>query len=212
MDHYVYKLITEYHQFTYLLVLVATFIEGESIVILCGTAAHDLGINVELLALFAFAGSFIGDQLYYHLGRKYGTPLLSRWPTLGKKVDWAFRLVRDRPTLFVLSFRFIYGVRNIAPFVIGIVRVPRLRFILLNFIAAQIWAHTFAWGGYFVGQALQHWFGSNRWYVLLGFVALAVAIGLYGYLAQRRKLRALERSGKLHEAEAAMVARGDSPD
>ena len=107
LEHYVYKLITEYHQFTYLLVLVATFIEGESIVILCGTAAHDLGINVELLALFAFAGSFIGDQLYYHLGRKYGTPLLSRWPTLGKKVDWAFRLVRDRPTLFVLSFRFI---------------------------------------------------------------------------------------------------------
>jgi membrane protein DedA with SNARE-associated domain len=206
LEHFVYKLIAEYHQFTYLLVMAATFIEGESIVILCGTAAHDLDINVELLALFAFAGSFIGDQLYYHLGRKYGAPLLRRWPTLGKRIDWAFRLVRERPTLFVLTFRFIYGVRNIAPFVIGIVGVPRARFIILNFIAAQVWAHSFAWGGYWLGRALQHWFGDNRWYVLGGFVGLALCVAGYGYLAQRRKLRTLERSGQLEAAESAAAA------
>ncbi len=195
MQDFFLRVITEYHHLTYLVVLVATFIEGETIVILLGAAksAGELPINVELLALAAFTGSFMGDQLYYLIGRRYGTPLLSRWPTLGGKIEWAFRLVKDHPNLFILSFRFIYGIRNIAPFVIGIAGVSRLRYLILNFIAAQVWAHSFAWGGYWLGKALEHWLGEYKWLALLGFFAIAVAVGLYGYIKQKRKLRALEK-------------------
>ena len=191
MEDLVLRLVAEYHVLTYPLVLAATFIEGETIVILCGAMAHKLTINVELLALFAFAGSFLGDQAYFYIGRRYGTPLLNRWPTLEHKIDWAFHLVKDHPTLFILSFRFIYGIRNIAPFVIGISGVSRMRYFVLNFIAAQIWAHCFAWGGYLLGRTLQKWLGENRLYVLAGFVAVALAVAGIGYLRQRRKLRAL---------------------
>ena len=114
LEEFVLNLIAKYHYLTYPVILASTFIEGETIVILCGAAARKLCINVEMLALFAFAGSFMGDQLYYYIGRKYGAPLLTRWPTLGHRIDWAFHLVKDHPTLFVLSFRFIYGIRNIA--------------------------------------------------------------------------------------------------
>ncbi|MGE5476251.1 MAG: DedA family protein [Bacteroidales bacterium] len=188
------RLITEYHYLTYPLVLVATFIEGETIVILLGAAksAGELPINVELLALAAFTGSFCGDQLYYLIGRRYGAPLLNRWPTLGHKIEWAFQLVKDHPTLFILSFRFIYGIRNIAPFVIGIAGVARVRYLLLNFIAAQVWAHSFAWGGYWLGKVLVAWLGDNKWYALLGFFGIALVVGGIGYVKQKRKLRALE--------------------
>ncbi|MDA8232139.1 MAG: DedA family protein [Magnetospirillum sp.] len=192
MEDFVLNIVATYHYLTYPVILAATFIEGETIVILCGAAARDLAINVELLALFAFAGSFLGDQLYYYIGRKYGSPLLIRWPTLGRKIDWAFRLVKDHPTLFILSFRFIYGIRNIAPFVIGISEVPRLRYFILNFIAAQIWAHSFAWGGYLLGRALEKWLGSNRWLVMLGFIAVAAMVAAFGYARQKKKLRDLE--------------------
>lgn len=204
MEEYVLKVVSEYHALAYPLILAATFVEGETIVILCGAAAAALSINVELLALFAFAGSFLGDQLYYYIGRRYGTPLLNRWPTLEHKIDWAFHLVKDHPVLFILSFRFIYGIRNIAPFVIGISGVPRLRYFVLNFIAAQIWAHSFAWGGNILGKALERWMGMHKWYVMLGFVVLAAAVGGMGYLRQRRKLRALDapprRTAPLGEA------------
>lgn len=194
MEELILRLIAEYHYLTYPLVLVATFVEGETIVILLGAAksAGELPINVELLALAAFAGSFCGDQLYYLIGRRYGAPLLNRWPTLGHKIEWAFQLVKDHPTLFILSFRFIYGIRNIAPFVIGISGVSRLRYLVLNFIAAMVWAHSFAWGGYWLGKALEHWLGDNKWYALLGFFALALVVGAIGYTKQKRKLKALE--------------------
>ena len=206
MEDLVLRLVAEYHLLTYPLVLAATFIEGETIVILCGATARTLTINVELLALFAFAGSFLGDQLYYYIGRRYGTPLLNRWPTLAHKIDWAFHLVKDHPTMFILSFRFIYGIRNIAPFVIGISGVSRLRYFILNFIAAQIWAHSFAWGGYMLGRTLQKWLGENRWYVLAGFFALAFLVGGIGYLRQRRKLRALDAA----ESAAARAGIGEA--
>lgn len=194
MEDFVLSVITEYGFLLYPLILGWTFIEGETVVIVTGALASnaEYGINVELVALFAFAGSFAGDQLYYYIGRKYGTPLLARWPTLGGKIDWAFQLVKTNPTLFILSFRFIYGIRNIAPFVIGIAGVPRMRYLVLNCIAALVWAHTFAWGGWWLGRALDHWLGENKWYMLGAFILAALCFGVWGYLSQKRKLKAIE--------------------
>ncbi len=211
MEEFLLGLIRDYVYLTYPVILLATFVEGETIVILVGAAASTdhLAINVELLALAAFTGSFIGDQLYYYIGRKYGTPLLARWPTLGRKIDWAFHLVKTHPTLFILSFRFIYGIRNIAPFVIGISGVPRLRYVMLNFIAAMIWAHTFAWGGYWLGKALEEWLGENKWYALLAFLAVALSVGAYGYFAQKKKLKAIEAKEE-HEGVCAVPPSGET--
>ncbi|CAA7627172.1 DedA family protein [Magnetospirillum sp. UT-4] len=200
MDDLLQTILTDYGFLLYPLILAWTFVEGETVVIVTGAIASEgkYNISVEMLALFAFCGSFLGDQLYYYIGRRYGTPLLARWPTLGKKIDWAFHLVKTHPTLFILSFRFIYGIRNVAPFVIGISGVPRLRYAALNFIAAMVWAHTFAWGGYWLGRALEEWLGENKWYMLVGFVLLAGLVGAYGYFGQKKRMREIEAK----EAEA----------
>lgn len=194
MEDVVHTVLTEYGFLLYPLILVWTFIEGETVVIITGAIASEgrYNISVEMLALCALAGSFFGDQLYYYIGRRYGSPLLARWPTLGKKIDWAFHLVKTNPTIFILSFRFIYGIRNIAPFVIGIAGVPRLRYAALNFVAAAIWAHSFAWGGYLLGRALEDWLGDYKWHMLGGFVVLAGLFAIYGYSCQKKKMQALE--------------------
>lgn len=187
-------ILTEYGYLLYPTILLWTFVEGETVVLIAGIIASEgsYNINVELIALFAFAGSFAGDQLYYYIGRRYGTPLLNRWPTLGSKIDWAFQLVKTHPTLFILSFRFIYGVRNIAPFVIGIAGIGRMRYLVLNAIAAAIWAHSFAWGGFFLGRVLEDWLGDHKWKILGTFIAIIAAVAVYGYLNQKRRLRALQ--------------------
>ena len=208
MEEFVLKIIADYHYLTYPLIMLWTLFEGETIVIICGAAARELHIVIELLAVFAFAGSFLGDQLYYYIGRRYGAPLLVRWPTLGHKIEWAFQLVKDHPTMFILSFRFIYGIRNIAPFVIGIAGVNRLRYFTLNFIAAQIWAHSFAWGGYYIGRALEHWMGDYRWFVVLGFFGFAFVVTGIGYLRQKAKARALAAAKAAPAREVAEVSEG----
>jgi membrane protein DedA with SNARE-associated domain len=197
LEEYLLQFIRDHHLWTYPLIFAWTFVEGETIVLLCAAAAGDLGIPVELLALTAFAGSFAGDQLYFTIGRRYGMPLLNRWPKLEHKIDWAFHYVHNHPVMFILSFRFVYGVRNFAPFVIGIADVPRSRYMALNFIAAMIWAHSFAWGGAWLGKALERWLGDAKWFVLLGVVVLALAI--YGITRYRKRCRSQQAK---NEAQA----------
>lgn len=177
----------------YLAILIITFLEGESIVILAGVAAASGLMSVPLIIVTALFGSFCGDQFYYTIGRRYGTRVLARWPTLSGRIDWAFKLVRKHETLFILSFRFIYGVRNVSPFVIAMAGVPRLRFMLLNLIAAGLWAMAFTFGGYYFGQALQSLLGDNHLWVLGALAALALAFGLGRWLVKRSRIRKVQR-------------------
>lgn len=188
MDGFVVDILTNYSYLLYPVTLLWTFVEGETIVIIAGAIASEgrFRVNVELLALSAFTGSFFGDQLYYYIGRRYGTPLLERWHHVGRKIDWAFKLVKTHPNIFILSFRFIYGIRNISPFVIGIAGVPRLKYLVLNFIAAMIWAHSFAWGGYFIGRALNEFLGESKWWFLGGFVLVVCALAVISRFRRRK--------------------------
>lgn len=204
MEQFIENVLNNYSYLLYLVILGWTFLEGETVVLITGALASEgrYHISVEMLALAAFMGSFLGDQMYYYIGRRYGTPLLARWPTLTTKIDWAFRLVREHETLFILSFRFIYGVRNVSPFVIGMSGVSRLKYFVLNFIAAMVWAHTFAWGGYLLGRAMEEWLGEHKLFFLLGFVAVAAVVGLISWMRQRRRVLAAAAEAVV-ETEAA---------
>lgn len=187
MEELVIHVLTEYGYLLYPLIIAWTFVEGETVVIVTGilASAGRFRISVELLALAALAGSFFGDQLYYYIGRKYGAPLLKRWPGLSGRIDWAFQTVNRSPAVFILSFRWIYGVRNVAPFIVGIAGVPRVKYLVLNFIAAAIWSHCFAWGGYLMGRKLEEWLGDNQWYVLGGFILFMIAFGIFSATRNR---------------------------
>ena len=186
----------------YLAILIITFLEGETIVILAGAFAQQGILEAQFVALTALCGSFLGDQFYYTIGKRYGTPLLDRWPTLRDKAEWVFRILRKHETLFILSFRFIYGVRNVSPFAIAMAGVPRFRFMYLNFIAASVWAASFTAIGYYSSKALERFFGEHQTEVLLGLAALAIAYALYSFIKnflQNRSKAAQEPSAPLEQ-------------
>lgn len=189
MEDLVVHILSEYGFLLYPFITAWTFVEGETVVIVTGVLASEgrSRINVELLALAALSGSFFGDQLYYYIGRKYGAPLLKRWPKLHARIEWAFLAVNRTPATFILSFRWIYGVRNIAPFIVGIAGVPRVKYLVLNLIAASVWAHSFAWGGFYLGRKLEEWLGDSKWYVLGGFIVVMIAFAGFSALRGHRK-------------------------
>lgn len=196
IQDFVIKIVTDYEYLIYLIILAWTFVEGETVVLVTGAliaGQNEYGLSIHLLVLVAFLGSFAGDQTYYYIGRRYGTALLKKWPRFQKKIDWAFRMVRTHETLFILTFRFLYGVRNFSPFVIGISGVPWIKFLCLNFIAALIWANSFAWGGYFLGTMLEGWLGTHKGWILLGFIGCLALCGCLNALRNRCIARRLKR-------------------
>jgi membrane protein DedA with SNARE-associated domain len=171
-------LINRYGDFFYGIVAAWTFLEGETIVIFSGIAAREGMVDLVTLIACAWGGSFLGDQLYFALGRHAGARMLRRYPRWQPGVDKALGLLEKYSTAFILSFRFVYGIRNFSSFAMGMSTLSWRRFAVLNFIAAGIWAVCFAGAGYLAGMALQHVVGeaaSTLSLVLLGALVLFTA-------------------------------------
>lgn len=175
-------------------VFVWTFLEGETIVLFAAFAAAQGLVDPLLLLIAAWFGSFAGDQCYFWLGRQFGIRLLDRYPRWRHGVDAALSWLERYDAGFILAFRFIYGVRNVSSFALGLSAVRGNRFLRLNFAAAGLWAASFVAVGYFLGHAFRAVLGDlarSFSLVMLGvFIAISGGMWLVHRLQRRRQLRA----------------------
>ncbi|MBM3549708.1 MAG: DedA family protein [Alphaproteobacteria bacterium] len=179
--------IREYGEWFYVITFIWTFLEGETFVLFAGLGARQGILRLDLLILFAWLGSFCGDQLYFWIGRRYGNALLRRFPRWAPGVNAALDLLRRYNTWFILSFRFIYGVRNFSSFAMGTSGLSWPRFLVLNFIAAGVWAVTFAGTGYIVGATFEHLLGDLA--LAFGVVMLAIFVTVITLITRAQKRR-----------------------
>ena len=187
------QLIAEYGTYSYLIAFIWTFLEGETFVLFAGFAAAQGLLNPVLLLVTAWLGSFAGDQVYFWIGRHFGLGILNRFPRWRYGVETALRWLERYNTGFILSFRFIYGIRNLSSFALGMSAIRWQRFLSLNFLAAGLWAAGFIAAGYFLGHAfhavLGHLIRSFSLVMLGAFVVFAVAVRIAHRLQRRRQLR-----------------------
>ncbi len=183
-------------KYGYLAIFINTFIEGETIQIIAGWAAHENLLNFWLVVLSGFAGTVAGDQCDYWIGRRWGRPLMHRFPRLEARCQPAFDFLRRYDNWFILGFRFVYGVRNVAPFACGAAGISVIRYTTLNIIAAAVWAVTFATAGYFFGKAIAGLIAEYGLKVVLPTVIGVVVLGVI--LA---RLRARKRAQKVVEID-----------
>ena len=177
-------------EYGYLAILVWTFFEGETIVLLAGAAAHFGYLELHWIIATALAGSIAGDQLWYALGRRWGPKIISLRPSWQARAARVHHHLRRHQDWLILSFRYYYGLRSITPFAIGSAQVPKLRFFVLNFIGAVLWSITFSFAGYFLGEATDYLIGDFRrysFYALGGAILLVIAILVARRVRRRSK-------------------------
>ena len=192
-------------EYGYLTILIWTFIEGETVVIVAGVIAKLGHLELPLVMLSAFVGSLCGDQFYFFIGRKQGRKLLDKHPKWAGRVAWINRHLERHRDFLVLTFRFYYGVRNITPFVIGASDISTARFIMLNMIGAAVWAISFAGAGYLFGEAMESFLGrmhNAQLYILGTIIGLAVLAWLVMRLRRRAKDRQIEADAVVQAAKA----------
>ncbi|MCA8942708.1 MAG: DedA family protein [Planctomycetes bacterium] len=178
--------------FGYWAILVGTFLEGETILVLGGFSAHRGWLDLPMVMLAAFAGSSLGDLLYFHIGRKKGQSFLDRRPGWRARTAKVTELVRRHQLLVILTSRFLYGLRTVIPFALGAAGVSPSRFLVLNLVGAAVWAVAFGAGGWYLGEALQHFLHDLARYesvAVLGIACVGAAIWIVN-----RRLRAARRA------------------
>lgn len=184
------QIAADYGDYIYPIIFILTFLEGETLVIFGGVLAHQGLLDWTWLFLSAWIGSFCGDQFYFWVGRRWGKELLLRFPRWQPSAEAALEMLRRYNTWFILSFRFVYGVRNFASFAMGMAGVPPIRFLALNFLAAFAWALSFAGFGYIFGEALESVLGDmvqTFGYVMLGVFVFVMCLVTVIHKHQQRR-------------------------
>ena len=90
----------------------------------------------------------------------------------------------------MIGFRFIYGMRSITPFVIGMSGFPARRFLLLNLTGGVIWVVVIGLLGYAFGHAVELVLNDVRKYelwIILGVLAVGSVGGVSHLLFRRRE-------------------------
>jgi len=176
-------------QLGYAAVFLGTFLEGETVLALGGVAAAHGYLTLPRVVAVAIAGAFLGDQLCFFIGRRYGARLLMRYPSLAAKAPRVQALLRrwDAPAVVVL--RFLYGLRIAGPIVIGSCGISPWRLAAFNFIGTLIWAPLVAGIGYLAWEALEVWIGRlrNVQILLLMLIALALIIAWFAIRLRSRE-------------------------
>lgn len=145
-------LISEYG---YLALFAGSLLEGETVLILAGLAAHQGYLQLQWVMLVAMTGGFIGDQFYFWLGRRHGAWVLSRYPGLVPVFERANVLIARYHEVLIVGVRFLYGLRTVGPMALGMSVVQAWRFALFNALGAVIWAVAIGGAGYLFGNALE---------------------------------------------------------
>ena len=154
--HDIYLLIQNHGNAFYLITFVWTALEGETFVIFSGLAAQKGMLNIWLLFLAAWIGTFCGDQIFFFAGRRYGGHILNHLPKLKPAIDRSLGWLERHAVAFILAYRFMYGIRNISGIAIGMSRLPWQQFALWNALASFVWAAAFAGFGYLFGNVIAH--------------------------------------------------------
>ncbi|MFI3220791.1 MAG: DedA family protein [Methylococcales bacterium] len=150
------QLIQSYGDWIYLIAFFWAALEGETFVIFAGLAAQRGYLNIYELILAVGLGSLLGDQICFWLGRCYGARLLHHFPKLESGVKRAIVWLERHAVGFILSYRFMYGIRNVSSIAIGMSHLRWQKFALWNFIAAFVWAVAFSNIGYLFGDLIEH--------------------------------------------------------
>lgn len=158
----------------YAAIAVGTFFEGEMVLVLGGLAAHRGLLDLFWVVACAFVGTLLGDQLYFYIGRFKGQKMLNKRPNWKARAEKVFSIMDKHETLLVLGYRFLYGLRTVTPFALGISGITPLRFLILNAIGALAWAILVGVVSYVFGRAIEVIISDIQRYQMWLFVGLGM--------------------------------------
>ena len=159
---------------------------SETAIIALGVAtAGSTDPRIAGLVACAAAGAFLGDNLCYLLGRRFGPAVERRFFTKpkGKAArTWAERSLKRFGMQLIVVCRFIPGGRTAVTLSCGLTGYPRRRFVVATAAAGVIWAMY----AFFIGRIGGRVFEDNPWAALL--IASGATIALSAVVEGARRL------------------------
>ena len=168
-------------------ILVAFWLPGDSVLFAAGLLAGSRDdVNIVFLVFIIFLAAFVGDQVGYVLGRKYGRSYLERKDSekIRKMVARAEAFYEKYGWSAVILARFYPWIRTFMPPIAGIGKMNYYKFLAANALGGLLWGVGITLLGYYAAS-IPVLKDSSRG-IAIFFIVLTIAITLRNYIRARR--------------------------
>ena len=187
MEEFFIELLKEYG---YIILFVWCIMEGEMALIMAGILAHTTHMHIALAIFVAGLGGFVGDQIYFYLGRYNKKYIAKRLHTQRRKFAVAHIMLKKYGWPIIFLQRYMYGFRVIIPLCIGLTGYDAKKYAFINLISAWCWAAITIIPAWILGEHILDILhkAKEHWYVAVPVVALFLGILLYGFRRIENKI------------------------
>ena len=172
-------------KYGYIILFVWSIFEGETGLVMAGILSYTGSMNLGLSIIVAALGGFLGDQIYFYLGKINKKWILEEFKAHKRKFARARLLIKKFGAWVIFLQRFIYGMRTIIPMTIGLSGYDPKKFAIINFFSAIVWASVTIIPSYFFGDKLLEalkWL-KHHWYV--GITGFIILILIFSYINKK---------------------------
>lgn len=198
VDKYLEGFIQSYGAWVYALLFLVIFVEtgvvvmpflpGDSLLFvvgaMCGVGLMQYPLSVGLL----FAAAVLGNQSNYAIGRFIG-PKVFQWEDsrfFNKKAfDQTHAFYERYGGITIVVARFMPFLRTFAPFVAGVARMTRSRFLFFDVLGGGLWVGGIITVGYFFGNF--PWVKAHLDKIIWAMIFIPGFIILFGAWRARRR-------------------------
>ena len=183
MEAHLLELMREYG---YGILFIWSILEGESGLVMAGLFSHTGDMNIFMAIGFAGVGAFVGDQIYFYLGRFKKGYVIRKFSSQRRKIALAKRMLQKYGWYIIFMQRYIYGMRTIIPLTIGLTGYSAKEFAIINFCSALCWSALIITPVWYFGEPILKMLAILRahWYYALP-VILFVIVGIYLFIRHR---------------------------
>lgn len=179
------NLINLLKEYGYIILFFWSIMEGETGLVMAGVLSHTGDMNLWLSIVVAAIGGFIGDQIYFYMGRFNKDWLHREFKAHRRKFAKVRILLRKYGAGIIFIQRFMYGMRTIIPMAIGASGYDPRKFAIINFISAFLWASITIVPSYIFGKQILEilkW-AKEHWY--LAGIILILILSFLWYLDKK---------------------------
>lgn len=197
MEHLFIEWLKEYG---YIVLFGWSILEGELGLVMAGIMSHTGDMFLPVALIVGALGGFVGDQIYFYIGRYNKNYIYTKLHTQRRKFAIAHLLLKKYGWPIIFIQRYMYGMRTVIPMAIGLTKYSARDFAIINFISAIFWASLTIIPAYYFGEELLKlltWIKAH-WYFALPLVLTIVGSIAFTFNRIEKKLLEKRRERQTH--------------
>lgn len=163
-------------EYGYIVLFIWSILEGELGLIMAGIMSHTGDMFLPIALIVGALGGFVGDQIYFYIGRFNKRYIHNQLRTHRRKFAIAHLLIKKYGWPIIFVQRYMIGMRTAIPMAIGLTKYSSKKFAFINFISALVWASITIIPAYYFGaeilKALQ--WAKAHWYFALPLLIIII--------------------------------------